>query len=113
MGKYQHGFCVRASKDFWKVDSICVVVDRFSKTAHFILSNISDAYKVAQLFFKEVVCLHGLPKTIVPDCDTKFMSSFWKTLWMTAKTKLHFSTAYHPQTDGQTEVVNRSLGHLL
>ena len=82
--------------------------------AHFIpCNNTTNAYKVAQLFFKEVVCLHGLPKTIVSDRDTKFMSYFWKTLWMTANTKLHFSTAHHPQIDGQTKVVNRSLGQLL
>ena len=97
-----------------RVDSIFVVVYRFSKMTHFIpCNNTADAYKLAQLFFEEVVHLHGLPKTIVSDHNTKFMSYFWKTLWMTAKTKLHFSTAYHPHTDGQTEVINWSLGQLL
>ena len=97
-----------------KVDSIFVVVDHISKMTHFLpCTSTGDAYKVTKLFFKEVVCLHGLPKTIVSYRNTKFISYFWKTLWMMSNTKIKFSTAYHPQTDGQIEVVNRSLGQLL
>jgi transposase InsO family protein len=91
-----------------------VVAYCFSKMAHFIPYHKSDNVShVADLFFTEIVHLHGVPNTIVSDRDAKLVSHFWRTLWFKLGTKLLFSTTYHPQTDGQTEVVNCTLSTML
>ena len=63
--------------------------------------------------FKDIVRLHGIPKTMVSDRDLKFLSHFWITLWRKLGTSLNFNTSYHPQMDGQTKVINKSLRNFL
>lgn len=82
-------------------DTILVVVDRFSKYAHFLaMKHPFSAQQVAQVILEQVVKLHGLPRSIVSDRDRVFTSSFWTHLFRLLGTKFSLSTAYHPQTDG-------------
>ena len=95
-------------------DAIVVFVDKLTKMVHVCPTTTKiSAPELARIFFKEVIRLHGLPKSIVSDRDPRFTSHFWKSLWSQLGTKLTMSTAYHPQTDGQTERTNRTLEDML
>ena len=85
-------------------DAIWVVVDRLTKSAHFIPMRVRDSVDhLADLYIRDVVRLHGVPVTIVSDRDPRFTARLWQSLQSALGTKLTFSTAYHPQTDGQSE----------
>ena len=91
-----------------------VVVDKLTKEAHFIpVKTTYKAADIADIFIKQIVHLHGIPKVIISDKDPKFTGNFWKSLFKGLNTTLNFSSSFHPQTDGQTERVNQVLEDLL
>ncbi|GBG74914.1 hypothetical protein CBR_g19428 [Chara braunii] len=95
-------------------DAILVVVDRFTKRARFVPCRYRiSAREVADIVFDRVVRDHGLPQSIISDRDPRFTSTFWQRLHEVYGSQLRFSSSYHPQTDGQTEVTNKTLGNIL
>jgi hypothetical protein len=95
-------------------DCVFVVLDHFSKMAIMVACKKSITIEAtAKLFFEWVWVHFGLPQTIVSYRDSRFLSTFWLSLWSLLDTKLTKSTTFHPQTDGQTEVVNRMFVHIL
>jgi hypothetical protein len=95
-------------------DMIWVIVDRLTKSAHFLpIRETASMEKLATLYVDEVVTRHGVPLSIVSDRDSRFASSFWKSLQRELGTKVHLSTAYHPQTDGQSERTIQTLEDML
>ncbi|WVZ52561.1 hypothetical protein U9M48_003609 [Paspalum notatum var. saurae] len=95
-------------------NSIWVVVDRLTKVAHFIPVNTTySGARLAELYISRIVCLHGVPKQIISDRGSQFTSRFWEQLHDSLDSKLRFSTAYPPQTDGQTKRINQILEDML
>ncbi|GJW47665.1 putative reverse transcriptase domain-containing protein [Tanacetum coccineum] len=95
-------------------DLIWVIVDRLTKFAHFLPMKETDSMeKLTQLYLKEIVCRHGVPISIISDKDSRFASRFWKSLQRALGTKLDMSTAYHPQTDGQSERTIQTLEYMI
>ena len=95
-------------------DAIWVIVDRSTKSAHFLPVNVEDSLeKLAQLYVDEIVRHHGVPGSIVSDRDPNLTSKFWSSLQATLGTCLHFSTTFHPQTDGQSERTIQTLEDML
>ena len=91
-----------------------VVVEKLSKSAHFIhVKSTCKEIDISNIFMKEIFRLHGMPKEIVSDRDTKFTSNFWKSLMVGFENKLLFNTTYHPQNDGHIERVNSIVEDML
>jgi transposase InsO family protein len=115
MGEYCYGLCGWfATCSPRGKDAIWVVIDRLMKVAHFIpMKQTSLATDLVPLYIKEVVRLHGVPKSIVSDQDSKFVSKFWQSLYKAMGTKIDMSVAFHPQTDGQSERTIQTLKDML
>jgi hypothetical protein len=97
-----------------KHDSIMVVVEKLTKAAHFVPVNTTHTTtNIAEIFMKEIARLHGIPRTIISDRDTKFTSKFWRVLFKGFGTNLNFITSYHPQTEGKIERFNRIIEDMM
>ncbi|MCO5614061.1 hypothetical protein L7F22_068342 [Adiantum nelumboides] len=95
-------------------DGIWTVIDRLSKQAHFIpVKKTVKSDHLARLFVAQIFRLHGMPEMIVSDRDPRFTSLFWKAIWENVSTRLQFSSSFHPQTDGQSEIANSVVLDLL
>jgi hypothetical protein len=95
-------------------DAIVVYVDKLSKMTHYVATRTTvTAPELARITIREVIRLHGVPESILSDRDPRFTAHFWKAFWSQIGTTLAMSTAYHPQTDGQTERQNRTLEEML
>ena len=97
-----------------KHDSVWVIVDRLSKSTHFLpVRTYYSLDKLTELYIKEIVRFHGIPISIISDRDPRFTSRFWGNFLEALSTRLNFSTAFHPQTDGQSERVIQILEDML
>jgi transposase InsO family protein len=98
----------------FKFDSIWVIVDRLSKSAHFIpVHTRYDVQRYDEIYIAHVLCLHGVLKTIISDRGSQFVARFWEQLHVSLRIHMVHSSAYHLQTDGQTERVNQILEDML
>ncbi|GKG42533.1 reverse transcriptase domain-containing protein, partial [Tanacetum coccineum] len=97
-------FITKLPKTVARFDSIWVIVDRLTKSAYFLKMKETDSTeKLTRLYMKEIVTRHGIPVSIIFDRDSHFTSRVWPSLHKALGTQLDLSTAYHPQTDGQSE----------
>jgi hypothetical protein len=97
-----------------KIDSIWVIMDRLSKSAHFIpVHTRYDVQRYAKIYIAHVLCLHGVSKTIISDRGSQFVTRFWEQLHASLRTHVIHSSAYQPQTDSQIERVNQILEDML
>nr|GEX51573.1 hypothetical protein [Tanacetum cinerariifolium] len=95
-------------------DSIWVIVDRLTKSAHFLPKKKTDSIeKLTELYLKEIVCKHGVPMSVISDRDCLFTSRFWVSLQKALGTQSDLSTSYHPETDGQSERTIQMLEDML
>jgi hypothetical protein len=114
VGRNCHGFIVGLPRTQSGHDSIWVIVDRLTKVAHFIpVKTTYSGPQLAELYMLRIICLHGLSKKIVSNRGTQFTLRFCDWLHETMDTQLRFNSAYHPQTDRQTERVNQILEDML
>ena len=107
-------FITKLPRTMRGVDAIWVIMDRLTKSAHFLaISESSSAERQTQIYVREVVARHGVPTSIVSDRDVRFTSRFWKKFHEELRTRLHFSTTYHPLIDGQSERTIQTLEDML
>ncbi|GJU08839.1 reverse transcriptase domain-containing protein [Tanacetum coccineum] len=106
VGQHHYGFCHNIT--------IWVIVDRLTKSVIFTpMREIDPMDKLARIYLKEVVTRHGIPVSIICDRDPRFASNFWRSLQNALGTNLDMSTAYHPQTDGQSKRTIQTLEDML
>ncbi|GJU06288.1 reverse transcriptase domain-containing protein [Tanacetum coccineum] len=114
MWAISRGFCHKLLSQSQGYDTIWVIIDRLTKSAIFMpMREMDPMDKLARMYLKEVVTRHGIPVSIICDCDPRFASNFWRLLQKALGTSLDMSTAYHPQTDRQSERTIQTLEDML
>ncbi|KAI3505957.1 hypothetical protein L1887_28299 [Cichorium endivia] len=115
--KWEHitmDFITKLPRTPRRMDTIWVIVDRLTKSAHFLpIQETFSAKELAKVYVDEIISRHGIPVSVISDRDVRFTSRFWRKFHEELGTRLHFSTAYHPQTDGQSERTIQTLEDML